>query len=530
MNLPSASPLISILTMAANSAYQKQHHKERSDGVLDDDDDSVNSDDSHIQWIRSKQSWVPKCRQVVSPSGRPIPPDREEITVEQEVRRYRDKKKTDARRKKNKQAYARLKKRQQRFKSDMSYFQSLSIDAQDKMLRDTEIVAEYNRAIKPVSQTILETDIPLPIKSSILKKIWELDAMSTDSTDYYKQKAWVDAVAKIPFGQYREFEGSITQGVDASHAFLVRSRAILDKATFGMEEMKARIIQMVGQLMVNPSTIGCTIGLKGEAGTGKTTIAMKGIAKIFNRPFCFLGLGGSMDAHLIEGQLSVFEGSTYGYIVSSLIHTQCMNPIFFFDELDKLSDGHHGADVANVLMKLTDSSQNQTFYDRYFPDIPLDLSRALFIFSYNDESKIHPVLLHRMYKITASGYKIQEKISIARLHLIPEICENLKFAAEDVVISNKILEYICNHYCEKEGGVRNLKRAIETIYAQLNLYRLMHEGTSPAQLASASVTTTTNKYSLKVTFPFTVTVESLFSLLPDKPPSNVSLDMMYGRC
>ena len=229
--------------------------------------------------------------------------------------------------------------------------------------------------------------------------------------------------------------------------------------------------------------------------THNTSLVKEGISKILNRPFAFIALGGATDSSFLEGHGYTYEGSTWGKIVQILIDSKCMNPVIYFDELDKISDTPKGEEIAGILTHLTDTSQNTQFHDKYFAEIDFDLSKCLFIFSYNDESKVNPILKDRMYRIQTKGYTPKQKTTISNNYLLPKIREQVKFEADDIIIPEQTLSYIIENYCNKEDGVRNLKRCLEIIYTKLNLYRLMRPGSNLFE----------NEMALKVEFPFTVT-------------------------
>jgi len=161
--------------------------------------------------------------------------------------------------------------------------------------------------------------------------------------------------------------------------------------------------------------------LYGKAGTGKTTLIKEGISKILNRNFEFIALGGATDSSFLEGHSYTYEGSQSGKIVDILIKSRCMNPVIYFDELDKISETPKGEEIAGILTHLTDTSQNSQFHDKYFSEIDFDLSKCLFIFSYNDESRINPILKDRMYRIQTDGYDSKQKIVIANNYLLPRL-------------------------------------------------------------------------------------------------------------
>jgi ATP-dependent Lon protease len=146
-----------------------------------------------------------------------------------------------------------------------------------------------------------------------------------------------------------------------------------------------------------------------------------GISKILGREFAFIALGGTGDASFLEGHGYTYEGSLWGRIVQILMESKCMNPVIYFDELDKVSDTPRGEEIIGILTHLTDTSQNSEFHDKYFSEIHFDLSKCLFIFSYNDESRINPILRDRMYRIMTKGYEKKEKSIIARNFLLTKI-------------------------------------------------------------------------------------------------------------
>ena len=151
-----------------------------------------------------------------------------------------------------------------------------------------------------------------------------------------------------------------------------------------------------------------------------------------------------------------------------------MNPVIYFDELDKISASPKGDEIANLLCHLTDTSQNTQFHDKFFSGVDFDLSKATFIFSYNDEKKVNPILLDRMIKIYTKGFNTKDKLEIANKYLIPNICKEIGFNIQDVIFTKDILTKIIVNFTEEEKGVRNLKRCIETIVSKLNVLKLLN--------------------------------------------------------
>ena len=211
-------------------------------------------------------------------------------------------------------------------------------------------------------------------------------------------------------------------------------------------------------------------------------------------------------------------GSSWGRIAEILMETKCMNPIIYFDELDKVSKTENGREIIGILTHLTDTSQNSEFHDKYFSEIHFDLSKCLFIFSYNDESRINPILRDRMYRIMTKGYEKKEKSIIARNFLLPKIRQQVAFTEEDIVIPDDTLnEIIGNDSITKgEQGVRNLKRCLEIIHTKLNLFRLMKPDKN---IFSKDL-------DLEVKFPVEVSYAHVKKLIEFEPP-NQSLLAMY---
>ena len=393
--------------------------------------------------------------------------------------------------------------RQKSSMNDFIFFKKLDIEQQKKIIKELREINKLTLVEKPYRLTLLESTMPTVFKSAAMKRINALKHMEHGSGEYYKIKNWVDTFMKIPFGTYETLPISISNGVENCHAFMESALSKLDTAVYGLNDAKMQIMQMMGQLISNPSAVGTSIAIHGPMGTGKTSLVREGISKILNRPFAFIALGGATDSSFLEGHSYTYEGSTWGQIVQILIASKCMNPVIYFDELDKISETPKGDEIASILTHLTDSSQNSQFHDKYFSDIDFDLSKCLFIFSYNDESKINPILRDRMYKIKTSGYDKKQKTLIANQYLLPRIREQVKFDDTSIIIPDEALQYIIDNHCGKEEGVRNLKRCLEIIYTKLNLYRLMKPGTNLFE----------QEISLKVEFPFTVTKDTVDKII-----------------
>ena len=431
-----------------------------------------------------------------------------------------NKKKTEKKDKKQKEKNSRIFKKIIRDKNtmnDFTFFEKMEKENQVKIIKEVREINKLTRVEKPYRLTLLESEIPVIFKAAAMKKIASLRYMEPGSGEYYKMKNWVDTFMRVPFGKFENLPVNISHGVEKCHEFMEQAQQTLDGAVYGLNDAKMQIMQMMGQLITNPMALGTAIAIKGAMGTGKTSIVKEGISKILNRPFAFIALGGATDSSFLEGHSYTYEGSIWGKIVQILIDSKCMNPVIYFDELDKISDTPKGEEIAGILTHLTDTSQNSQFHDKYFSEIDFDLSKCLFIFSYNDESKVNPILRDRMYKIQTKGYDKKEKTVIANDYLLPKIREQVKFEKDDIIIPDETVHYIIENHCAKEEGVRNMKRCLEIIYTKLNLYRLMKPGSNLFE----------EDMSLKVEFPFTVTNEIVDKLIKKEKDLNSSLYGLY---
>jgi ATP-dependent Lon protease len=259
-----------------------------------------------------------------------------------------------------------------------------------------------------------------------------------------------------------------------------RIMEVLDESIYGHYHAKNQILKIIGQWM-NGEQTGYCFGFEGSPGIGKTSLAKKGLANCLcdenniSRPFSFIALGGSCNGNTIEGHGYTYVNSTWGKIADILMESKCMNPIIYVDELDKVSKTENGREIIGIFTHLIDQTQNDCFQDKYFSGIDLDLSKALFIFSYNDPEQIDRILLDRIHRIKFDNLSLDDKMVIVRKFILPEI--NKKMGFENVVeISDEIIEYIIENYT-LEPGVRKLKELLFDLYGEINLEILKTKAT-----------------------------------------------------
>ena len=244
----------------------------------------------------------------------------------------------------------------------------------------------------PLKYKILESNISDTNKKNILEKINFFESLSSHNSEYTKLSKYLRGIEKIPFGKKTRLPTRSLNTIEKKKMFINKVFKYLNENTYGQEKAKNSILEVIAKWITNPSSQGNVIGLCGPPGIGKTSLIKNGLTKALNIPFGFIPLGGSTCSSYLQGHDYTYEGSKWGRIVEILIETQTSNPIFFFDEVDKISETKNGDEIQGLLTHITDFTQNNCFHDKYFSGIDFDLSGSLFIFSFNDKHKINPIL------------------------------------------------------------------------------------------------------------------------------------------
>jgi ATP-dependent Lon protease len=334
------------------------------------------------------------------------------------------------------------------------------------------------QTVNPVLKNKIQNETLRELKTKPQKKNALLDLLELFSNDQsimqiYK---WMDifqnnqqsiSFSKIP-NEIVELEYNIK---DVQNS-LEKITHALDESIYGHTHAKKQILKIIAQWMTGEQT-GYCFGFEGCPGIGKTSLAKKGLSNCLkdengvSRPFSFIALGGSCNGSTLEGHSYTYVNSTWGKIVDILMETKCMNPIIYIDELDKVSKTEHGKEITGILTHLIDSTQNDVFQDKYFSGIDIDLSKALFIFSYNDPEQIDRILLDRIHRIKFENLTLDDKIVIVEKYILPDINKRMGFS-DIVIMEREVIEYIIEQYTY-EPGVRKLKEILFDLYGEINI-------------------------------------------------------------
>lgn len=341
----------------------------------------------------------------------------------------------------------------------INYFINLHIKQQSQYI---DSLQKTNSKTTPKLFQLLELECDHYVKCLALSKFKDLEKMSMDDSEYFKLKSWIDNLIDIPFGKYKKPSYIDLQNNDDKKIFLDNAQMCLDNVIYGQKKTKNHVIEIIAKMMVNNNCSGSCFGIYGKPGTGKTTL-VKGLGDILGLPIIFISLGGLSDVTYLNGSHYTYIGSCVGRIISGLKQSGCMNPIFYFDELDKVSNTEKGEEIMNLLIHLTDPVQNNHFIDHYMDGISIDISRSMFIFSFNDNKKVNPILLDRLHVIRFHNYTESQKIYIARHFLIPIISK--EYFDYTVKFNYNILKKIVNN----SNSIRHIKKIIEKIISKINV-------------------------------------------------------------
>ena len=368
-------------------------------------------------------------------------------------------------------------------------------------------VFTHEEIMNNYKKKIINLDTTIENKLKIYERLINLRSMSGNENEYPKLNQWIRQILSVPFGQYRELSmNSINYDIKINTCvnilkeknnrgddrgdyrennggnngvvydnFILDTYKKLDESIYGQQNAKNKILQIIMKWISNPSSKGNVLGFSGSKGVGKTSLASQGLAEALNRPCYIIKLGSLTDASYLEGHGYTYDGAICGRIIDIIREAKCMNPIIFFDELDKLSQTEKGREIIGYLIHLTDFTENNRYQeDKYFSGITFDLSRALFIFSYNYPERIDPILKDRIEQIDFQTFDTNEKIEIVNRYLLPSIHKTLGIkylnnskSVPYINLPTKTIKYIIDTI--NSESIRQLKSRIESLYSKLQL-------------------------------------------------------------
>lgn len=348
---------------------------------------------------------------------------------------------------------------------------------------EEEILSKCNNMAysEDYKQKVLKSKMSLDNKIIAYKRLQLMETYEgTDSSEYSKYKNWMDTLLSIPFGESIEIP-NMQKNPDDVCNYIKNVRQILDKRLSFLEKPKDQIINIFSQIVRNPKISINAIGLCGPKGVGKSSI-VSSIAESLGRPYRCISLGGESDSSMLSGHGFTYVGSCPGRLIEILRDTKCMNPVILIDELDKVSETKNGQEIIGTLIHLTDYTTNSKYnHDKYFSGIEFDLSKVLFVFTYNDASKIDKILADRLFKINIDNYKFKEKLEIVNTHLLSNILTQYGFTSEEIKFNEDTVRYIVELSKDQEG-MRDIKRNFEIIVSRINTLLLTVESDNIVKL------------------------------------------------
>jgi len=353
--------------------------------------------------------------------------------------------------------------------------------------------AEIEKSIKKrivheenIKQKILELDTSIENKTNIMKQFLNIKKLDINTTEYYKNQLYIEQAMLIPWSKSYNIRGQV--GINHQcfqnftldnymndkiliKNFIENVKKELDESIYGMENVKNEIINYVCKFITNPHSQKNNIALYGSAGVCKTKF-IKILSNALNLPLKIISLGGMKDSSYLLGHSQTYQDSKCGIIIQSIIESKIINPILYFDELDKVSHSEYGQDIYSVLSNLTDPTINSCFKDRYFSNLSVDLSKVFYVFTFNDISKINKVLLDRLNVIYVPNPSKQEKVIILKNYCLSDIKKNIGIPLhiefdDECFIS--IIDYTNKNVDARiSSGIRESVRILEKIILEIN--------------------------------------------------------------
>src|SRR5690606_395051 len=335
---------------------------------------------------------------------------------------------------------------QSRVRSDMDQQQrEYFLHQQMKTIQEELGGGSYEEEVEQMRLKAKDKKWDAKVKEHFEKELAKLQRMNPQVAEYSIQRNYLDLFLDLPWGEFSKDKFD-----------LKRAQKILDRDHYGLEDVKKRIIEYLAVLKLRNDMKSPILCLYGPPGVGKTSLG-KSVAEALGREYVRISLGGLRDEAEIRGHRKTYIGAMPGRIIQSLKKAGTSNPVFILDEIDKLSVSHSG-DPSSAMLEVLDPEQNSEFYDNFL-ELGYDLSKVMFIATANNLGPIQPALRDRMEIINVTGYTIEEKVEIAKRHLLPKQLEEHGMTSSQLKIGKRELEKIVEGYT-RESGVRGLEKQI----------------------------------------------------------------------
>lgn len=372
--------------------------------------------------------------------------------------------------------------------SDIIY-KNLKFTSQIKLKKSNSIIESELEKIKTINQDdvdlkkqiVLNKNMPQYVKRITMAR---LEDLKSGNSEFYKNQTFIKKLIDFPWISENDIDKFtlIKSNPIECKKFIQKAKTDMDSTVYGHENCKETIMELIGKWISNSNSMGKSIGLLGPPGVGKTLFA-KALGKVLDIPYTSINIGGVDDGSYLTGHSFTYSSAQNGIIIDNMIKAGSSRCVMFFDEIDKAGLKHGVNEIMNILIHLTDPNSNDKFNDKFFQEINFPLNKVLFIFSYNDQSKIDKVLLDRIEQIEVTAYSLSDKIKIFNSHLLKELCNEIDFKYNTIKFPDDVISYIVDSFTY-EAGVRELKRKIEKILNKLNLEKLYQSGLFESQLYS----------------------------------------------
>lgn len=322
----------------------------------------------------------------------------------------------------------------------------------------TPKIAKYEM---PLRIQVLQSSLPQHVRLQVFEDL------GRNTSEKYT--TWVHRLIRLPVSVLHP-----SRNIGNMYDVVRRARLTMDRCITGHADAKREVLKLICQTYATGGLCASnySLGFEGPPGTGKTHFVKTALTSALDRPLVSIPLGGANDVAYLLGNLFVYEGSKEGRLASALMEAKCCNPIIYFDEVDKISTTDRGAELVGALIHLVDPTSNTALQDRYFHNVDIDYSKCTFVFSYNDPSKVSPVLLDRVKRISMPVPSDDERQTIICDHLLPRARNRLK---TNISLSQGALDVIVRRASTTKGGMRNAEKDVDHVISNAYLCRACQE-------------------------------------------------------